>query len=335
MMSIRRCLIAGAWAASLAGLPAGAQPATTAPERATAWRLATGYRAESFHTQNLVQFGKEVQQGSGNALQITVHPNNALLKVRDIFPAVEAGKVEAGEAIMSAIVPHVPVAGADAVPFIVSSYADARRLWKAQRPVIERQFAEHGVHLLYAVPWPPQGLYAVKPVHSTADLKGARMRTFDPTTVRVAQLVGAAPVDVAMVDLGGVLAQGGIDAMITSAVTGTETQAWSRMRYYYSINAFFPKNAVFVSNRAYEALAPSVRAAVDKAAAAAETRGWSMSQAQEASANAELKARGMAVEKPSAELDTEIKRFGERFSREWVQSVGHEASAILVPYYFN
>ncbi len=138
-----------------------------------------------------------------------------------------------------------------------------------------------------------------------------------------------------MVDLSAALARGGIDDMITSAATGSETQAWSRMRYYYSINAFFPKNAVFVNAASYAALPETLRTAVDRAAEAAETRGWEMSQAQELASTTELKARGITVERPSPELEAELKRLGERFSREWVGSVGHDANAILVPYYFN
>ncbi|PYE74961.1 TRAP-type C4-dicarboxylate transport system substrate-binding protein [Xylophilus ampelinus] len=327
-MLIRRILIL----ASLASLTAWAQPSAPAQPAPIAWRLATGYRAESFQTRNLMLFAEDVQRASLGALQITVHPNNALFKLREIFPAVQAGGIEAGETILTAIAPQVPIAGVDGVPFIVCSYDDARRLWAAQRPLLERQFAARGLRLLYAVPWPPQGLYTHKPIVSTADLKGVRMRTFDPTTLRIAQLVGASPVDVAMVDLRDALAQGSIDAMISSAVTGSETHAWSRMHNYYRINAFFPKNAVFVSSRAFLALPPSVQVAVEKAAQVAEERGWSMSQSQTSSAAADLKAHGMAIERPSAQLQAELKRLGERSTREWLQSVGHEASAVLVPY---
>ena len=49
----------------------------------------------------------------------------------------------------------------------------------------------------------------------------------------------------------------------------------------------------------------------------------------------ELQRKGIKVERASAELDTELKRLGERFSREWVQSVGNEANKIFIPYYFQ
>lgn len=140
----------------------------------TQWKLATGYRAESFHTRNVVQFAQDVERASAGALRIEVHANNALFKLGDIPQAVQDGKAQAGETIMTSLVRDMPIAGADAVPFVVRTYADARRMWDLQRPLIEGHFARKGLKALYAVPWPPQGLFSIAPVRSAADFKGTR-----------------------------------------------------------------------------------------------------------------------------------------------------------------
>ncbi|MDP3171525.1 MAG: C4-dicarboxylate ABC transporter substrate-binding protein, partial [Polaromonas sp.] len=44
----------------------------------TTWKLATGYRAESFHTQNIMQFSRDVEQATRGQLVVEVHPNNAI-----------------------------------------------------------------------------------------------------------------------------------------------------------------------------------------------------------------------------------------------------------------
>ena len=297
------------------------------------WKLATGYRAESFHTRNLVQFAQDVEAASSGALRIEVHANNALAKLADIPAAVQSGKAQAGETIMTSLVADMPIAGADAVPFVVHSYADARRMWSLQRPLIEGHFARKGLKALYAVPWPPQGLFTLAPVKSSADFKGTRMRTYNPATVRIAELLGATPVDVPMVEVNKALAAGQLDSMITSALTGVENQVWGQIRQYYGIDAWFPKNIVFVNLQAFEALPPPVRQAVTKAAADAETRGWAMSEATAQESVAELQRKGIKVERPTAELNAELKRLGERFSREWVRSVGAEANQLFIPYY--
>lgn len=301
----------------------------------TTWKLATGYRAESFHTQNIMQFSRDVEQATRGQLVVEVHPNNTIAKLNDISQAVQQGKAEAGETIMTSMVKEIPIAGADSIPFVVGSYGDAQRLWKLQRPGIEKHFAQRGLKLLYAVPWPPQGLHSGKSIRGLADFKGTQMRTYNATTQRIAEMLGAKPVDVAMVDVGKALAEGRMDNMITSALTGVENKVWGPIKYYYEINAWFPKNVVFVSSKAFDALAPQTRSQVLAAAAAAETRGWAASQALAVGATEELRANGVRIERIPADLEQEIKRMGERFSREWVRSVGNEANAIFVPYYIQ
>lgn len=301
----------------------------------TQWKLATGYRAESFHTRNVVQFAQDVERASGGALRIEVHANNTLFKLGEIPQAVQDGKAQAGETIMTSLVQGMPIAGADTVPFLVRSYADARRLWDLQRPLIDGHFAAKGLKALYAVPWPPQGLFSIGPVRSSADFKGTRMRTYNPATVRIAELLGATPVDVPMVEVYKALSAGKLDSMITSALTGVENQVWGQIKQYYGINAWLPKNIVFVNQQAFDALPPAARQAVTQAAAEAETRGWALSAAVAEESVGELQRKGIKVERASAELDTELKRLGERFSREWVQSVGNEANKIFIPYYFQ
>ncbi len=305
------------------------------PPPPTTWKLATGYRAESFHTQNIMQFSRDVEQATRGKLVIQVHPNNTLAKLNDIAQAVAAGKAEAGETIMTSMVKDIPIAGADSIPFVVGSYQDAERLWKLQRPGMERHLASRGLKLLYTVPWPPQGLHSSKPIRGLSDFKGTQMRTYNQTTQRIAEMLGAHPVDVPMVDVGKALAEGRMDNMITSALTGVENKVWGAIKYYYEINAWFPKNVVFVSSKAFEALDPPARAMVMKAATDAESRGWVASQALAVNATEEMRSNGVRIERIPAELEQEIKRMGERFSREWVRSVGSEANAIFVPYYFK
>ena len=256
-------------------------------------------------------------------------------KLGDIFQAVQDGKVEAGETILTSVVKDIPIAGADSVPFVVSSYRRAQRLWQVQRPGLEREFAQRGLKILYAVPWPPQGLYTTRPVTTVNDFRNMKMRTYNQTTVRIAEMLGATPVDVAMVDVDKAVKGGRLDAMITSAVTGVENKVWGPIKYYYEISAWFPKNIVFVNAKSFDALTPEARAAVLKAAAEAESRGWVASEGLAQTSTKELQANGIRIERISPDLEIDFRRIGERFSREWVRSVGHQASEIFVPYYFN
>ena len=300
---------------------------------AATWRLATGYKAESFHTVNLTAMAAEVDAATRGELRIAIHPNGMLVKLADMREAVQQGQVEAGETIMSNLAGEMPIAGVDSVPFVTASYADARRMWLVQRPLIARHFAVRGLVALYAVPWPPQGLYSTRPITEIGDLAGSRMRTYNATTQRIATLAGATPVDIAMVDIGKALAERRIDSMITSAVTGVETRAWTHLRHYYDINAWFPKNIVFANAAAVQALSPRVREALLAAAATAEARGWAASEAAAQASVDELRRNGIKVEHASRQVSVSLKRLGERFSLDWVRQVGAEANDFFIPFF--
>jgi TRAP-type C4-dicarboxylate transport system substrate-binding protein len=251
--------------------------------------LASGYSPSSFQTQNILAFASDVQALSQGSLRINVQAGGSLIKLPDIPQAVKEGKVAAGETILTNLVADMPIAGADTIPFVVKGYDDARHFWDLQKPLLETEFARRGLKVLYAVPWPPQGLHARMALKTPADLKRLGMRTYNQATTRIAEKLGARPVGVAMADVNDVnptFASGKVDAMITSAVTGVENRVWEYVRYCRSINAWIPKNAVFVNLKALQDLKPSVQQAVLEAAQRAETRGWTLIQEQEATATA-------------------------------------------------
>lgn len=323
-MTDRRSFCALIAGASVFPTAAHAQPAP--------WKLATGYKAESFHGKNLTQFAREVTAQPG-ALRIDLAADNSLFKLNEIFDAVRTGKVQMGETIMTSLTKEMPVTGADSVPFVVRSYGDALRMWRYQRPLIEKRFLMAGVRCLMAVPWPPQGLYTNKPINRASDLRGAKMRTYNVTTQRIADLLGATPVDVPMLQVRQALSEGRIDCMITSAVTGVDNQVWGLVKNYYEINAWFPKNVTFVNAQAFDALPAESQSNLLKAAAAAEARGWAESEKAAAESVEELRRHGMKIERVPAEFLVELKRLGERFSLEWIKQVGLEANEIFIPYF--
>ncbi len=319
-----RMILAALAVAAMAPLAAHAQ---------TVWKLASGYSENAFQTLNLKQFARDVGLATGGRLTIEVHANNSLYKLGDIPARVESGAIPAGETIMSNLAAEIPVAGADSVPFIVSSYEDARRMWTSQRPVLDAELARKGLIGLYAVAWPPQGLYSLKPIKVASDLKGSKMRTYNAATQRIAEQLGARPVDVMMTDLNSAMSAGRVDSMITSGTTGIDSRAWEQLKYFYDIHAWYPKNIVLVNQAAYAALDARTQEGLRNAAAAAETRGWQMSQAAEAASLIELVAHGMHVDGVDFEFRNEMRRYGEHFSVEWVRATGPDASAVLIPYY--
>lgn len=294
------------------------------------WDMPTAYPATNFHTVNISQFAKDVDQATGGKLKITVHSNASLFKANEIKRAVQGGQAQVGEIILSGYQNEWQVFGADGLPFVADSHEEAERLYKAQKPVLDRKLAEQGLKLLFSVPWPPQGLYSSKPVNSAADLKGSKWRAYSPATSRIAELVGAQPVTVQAAELAQALATGAVETNMTSAVTGVDSKFFDAgVKFYYDMQAWLPKNAVLVNQAAFSALDKAAQEAVVKAAAAAEARGWQESKKVNESAKATLQKNKISIEAPSTQLKADMQRVGSSMLLEWLSKAGADGKEII------
>lgn len=298
----------------------------------TKWDMPTGYGAASFQTQNVQLFADEVDKATGGKLKIVLHPNGSLYKANEIKRAVQTGQAQAGEFILSGAANENALFGVDSIPFLADSYAQAKKLSAASRPTMDRLLAAQGLTLLFVSPWPGQSLYSGKPVAGPADLKGTKMRAYNPATSRIAQLLGAQPTTIQLAELGQALATGTVENFLTSSASGVENKLYESVKYFYSVNAWLPKNAIVVGTKAFEALDKPAQAAVLKAASAAEARGWAMSEQKDAEFVKELRAKGMQVAAPSPALSAELQRVGQVMTAEWLKQSGAEGQAIVDAY---
>ena len=154
-----------------------------------------------FHTENIQQFANDVEKASGGKLKIQVHANASLLKMPEIKRGIQSGQVQIGEILLAAYANEDAMFELDGVPFLATSYADAMKLYKASKKPLEEHLAKQGIKLLYAVPWPPQGLFSKKEVKSAADMKGLKWRAYSPATAKIAELVNAQPVTIQQAEL--------------------------------------------------------------------------------------------------------------------------------------
>src|SRR5882672_4628585 len=135
-------------AAMLSGVVLGATAQTK-------WDLPAAYAANNYHTENLVQFANDVERASGGKLKITVHANASLFKAPEIKRAVQGGQAQIGEILLANFQNEWQIYGADGLPFLADSFDDAAKLYKAQKPMLDKKLGEQGMMLLYSVPWPP------------------------------------------------------------------------------------------------------------------------------------------------------------------------------------
>jgi TRAP-type C4-dicarboxylate transport system substrate-binding protein len=301
----------------------------TAALAQTKWDLPAAYPATNFHTVNLVQFAADVEKASGGKLRITVHPNASLFKAPEIKRAVQGGQAQIGEILMVNFQNEWQIWGADGIPFMATSYDDAMKLWRVQKPLVDKKLAEQGMMALYAVPWPPQGIYSKRPLNSAADLRGIKWRAYSPSTARIAELVGAQPVTVQAAEVSQAFATGVAESMISSGSTGADAKLHEHVKFWYDTQAWLPKNLVIVNRAAFNALDKATQDAIMKAAADAEVRGLAESKKANGASLNILRTGGMQILPPPAQLTADMRKVGETLLTEWLGKSGAEGQQLI------
>jgi TRAP-type transport system periplasmic protein len=296
------------------------------------WDMPTAYPANNFHTENIQQFANDVDKNTGGKLKIQVHANASLFKAPEIKRAVQGGQAQAGEILLVNYENEDPLFGVDGIPFLATSYAEALKLYKASRKMLDERLAKQGMKLLFAVPWPPQGIFTKRTLSGVADMKGLKWRAYSPATSKIAELVGAQPVTVQASEVSQALATGVIDSYMSSPATGYDSKTYEQIKNFYDTQAWLPKNGIIVNQKAFDALDKPTQGALMKAAAEAELRGWKLSEEKNLWYIDQLKTKGMNILKPSEQLTADLRKTGNYLLAEWLRRAGDDGRKVIDAY---
>jgi len=325
-MGFDRRFVRLAAAAAVLSVIAGPAPA------AEVWDMPLAYSATNYHSENATAFAKRVTERTGGALEIRTHASGSLFKGGEIFGAVRRGLAPIGERLMSALGNEDPLFEVDAVPFLATSFEESAKLHKASKPAIDKILAEKGLKMLYAVPWPPQGLYANQPVETVKDMSGLKFRAYNAATSRLAELMGAVPTKIEAAELSQAFATGVAESMISSGSTGYDRKIWEHVKYWYDVQAWLPKNMVVVNVKAWNALDAATQKIILEEAAKAEADGWAKAQELSDWYKKQLAANGMVITGPSPALKADFQALGKTMADEWLARAGDEGKAVVEAY---
>ncbi len=308
---------------------ATALTAVSAPAFAEKWDMPLAYSATNFHSVNAAAFGECVTAGTSGDIEITTHPSGSLFKGADIKRAVQTGQVPIGERLLSGHQNENAVFGFDSVPFLATSFDASGKLYEAAKPKIEKVLADQNLTLLYAVPWPPQGLYFNKEVNEVADMAGLKFRSYNNTTSKLAEMTGMLPVTIEAAEISQAFATGVADSMISSGATGYDRKVWESLTHFYEVDGWLPRNYVMVNSDVWGGVSDANKKVIQDCAAAAEASGLKASIEYTQFTMDGLAEGGMAVGPASDKLVGELKAIGETMTAEWLEAAGADGQAIV------
>lgn len=312
-------------AAALLALSAG-------PAHAEKWDMPMAYGDGNYHTRLGKAFADAVREATQGELDIVVHGGGSLFGGGDIKRAVQTGQAPIGERLLSAHQNENALFGTDSVPFLATNFDEAEALWNNARPELEKILDGQGLVLLYSVPWPPQGLYFNKAVNNLADAKGIKFRTYNTAGQQMAKLMGMVPVQIEAAELVQALATGVADGFVSSGATGYDRKVWEHQSHYYIVNAWAPRNYVFVNKDAWNKLDKKTQATVRAIARMTERAGVNEAKYLTNWYYDQLRAQGMTVVEAGPELKASLVDIGEKMRAEWLKSAGAQGEAVIKAY---
>jgi len=300
--------------------------------RAEKWDMPLAYPATNFHSENAAAFAKCVGEGTSGNIEIVTHPNGSLFSGNDIKRAVQTGQAPIGERLLSAHANENPLFGVDSIPFLATSYEASDKLWNAARDKVAKALEDQNLVYVYAVPWPPQGFYFKKEVNSVADMKGVKFRAYNAATARIAELAGMAPVQIEAAELSQALATGVVESFISSGSTGVDSKAWESLTHFYDVQAWLPRNVVFVNKDTWDGLDEATQKVISDCGDKIAAEGTKKSQELSDGYLKTLAEHGMKVAPPSDTLKEELAGFGKTMTDEWLKNAGEDGKAIIDAY---
>lgn len=299
---------------------------------AQSWRMATGFADAVFHTQNIQQFVADIEKQTNGQLKIRLGTNSSMYKQPEIMRAVETGQVQLGEILLSAYGNEIPFFSADVVPYLITGYDGAWKLYQATKPLLTERFAKDGIVMLFNVAWPGAGFFSTRTIDKVEDMRGNKMRSAAPLTGKWTDRLGMQSTVVQVPELAQAFSTGMVNMMFTSSPLAPQLQAWDYTKFFYDLNAIHARNAVIVNKAAFDRLAPPVRQAVLAAAEAAEKRGWELSRSADAEYKKQMREKGMSILTIKPDIEKFMQQEARAVARDWAAALPPNERAVLEPF---
>lgn len=289
------------------------------------------YGANNFHTIGAEKYADLVKEYTDGSVNIVVHAGGSLVKGNPL-KAVKDGTVAMTDMFIPFTSGGGKSFGISALPFIADSYDEAYELYQLSKPVYEETAKKWNQKILYAVSWPPSGIYTMEPLNSTDDFSGVKARTYDRNSANFVNMVGGSSVALPWGEVYSALQTGMVNSVLTSSASGKDGSFWEVLNHFTKISYAYPLQAVTINLDYWNTLNKAQQDAMVKAAKEIEAAQWEASKEEDAVALKMLKDNGMTVSEPSDTLKKQLDEVAQKMLDEYLSDADDGIKAVFEKY---
>ena len=225
------------------------------------WKFFTYFPVNDKPAQLNRAFAEDVGKATGGRLKITVFAAGELpYKAPDVVRAVGTDQVQMGDVAVGFASGDLPDLNVLSLPFLCTTYDQFDKALPAVRKVADDELQKKfgvtaGIHWTM----PPQNFWLNRPVARLDELKGLKVRAWNPEQVEMMKLLGGSAVSITSAEVIPALERKVIDGAITSALSASDWRAFEIVRTGYMVNMTMGHQVMMVNTAELDKLPADVR----------------------------------------------------------------------------
>jgi TRAP-type transport system periplasmic protein len=295
------------------------------------WRFFSYVSPSDFHSKMNKALADDITKATGGRLTI-VHFGAGELpyKAGDVIKAVSSNQIQMGQVGAGLVAGDVPEMDVFSVPFLCTSFKDfaaaSDKIGDIPDRILTNKF---GVRVLMNWPIPGQNIWTTAKISTLSDLKGRKIRTWNPMQVEMLQKLGANPTSLDPAEVVTALSRKVVDGAITSALSANDWKAYDVTKYGFILN-FTMAHQITVANKdVLNKLPADLRKIVEDKFAEWRPKYFEASEKADSDAMKNLQKNGVTLTVASAKDMTMVRELLRPMWDEWAKKNGATAQELL------
>lgn len=295
------------------------------------WRFFSYVSPSDFHSHMNKALAEDITKATGGRLIITHYGAGELpYKAGDVIKAVAANQIQMGQVGAGLVAGDAPELDVFSVPFLCTDFKGFAAAVNAIGDIPDKVLTEKfKVRVLMNWPIPGQNVWSTRKVERIADLKGKKIRTWNPMQVEMLQKLGGIPTSLDPSEVVTALQRKIVDGAITSALSANDWKAYDLIKYGFMLNFTMAHQFTICNQKALEDLPPDLRKIVEDKIAEWTPKYFAGAEAADKAAMDNMTGNGVALTSPSSEDLAAVRALLRPMWEDWGKKNGPVAQDLL------
>lgn len=277
------------------------------------------------------EFVDEIFKESNGRFKITLHyPGELPYKNPDFIKATAENKIQMAYSAVGFLGGDVPELNVFGMPFLCTSFESFFKAMESVKPIFEEDLVKRfKVSVLSNWVYPPQNIWTSKQINVPSDLKGLKIRAWNPDQVRMYRILEVTPVSITADELPLALQRKIIDGITTSALSVYDWKLYEYLKYGLMINLSVAHMATFVNSEEFDKLPKDFQQLLRRKSSEYDAKSRKTSPEIENDARKNLKEKGMIFNEFTTSQNKKVRDMMRPMWEEWASKNGPVAQKLL------